>query len=366
MFWPVLEIRNLSKTFVNSEKPVLDGLNLTIQKGEFFSLLGPSGCGKTTLLRMIAGFEHQDMGEIRLDGHLLSRESTPRERPFNIVFQKYALFPHLSVFDNMAFGLRAKKISEVEVRARVNEMLDMTRLKGFEDRYPTTLSGGQAQRVAVARALVNKPRILLLDEPLSALDMKMRAHMQKELRELQQQLGLTFIYVTHDQEEAFALSDRIAVMNGGKIEQVDRPQALYDDPQSLFVARFVGNISEIGYQSSPKKDGSYVQVTCGGLGICGKPQRLFQTEKLVIVRPERIDLDIGRDFPSHYNRVKGKVLRTVFRGTYVELEVMLNDQIKLNALIPPHEIEKNKVREGDVVPLSFDPEDTIVFMEVSS
>ncbi|GIL18027.1 MAG: spermidine/putrescine import ATP-binding protein PotA [Oligoflexia bacterium] len=317
---------------------------------------------------MIAGFEHQDQGEIILDGVPLSRDSSPRERPFNIVFQKYALFPHMSVFDNIAFGLRAKKVPETQVKTQVHEMLQLTKLVGFESRLPTTLSGGQAQRVAVARALVNKPRILLLDEPLSALDLKMRAHMQKEIRDLQQQLGLTFIYVTHDQEEAFALSDRIAVMNEGRIEQVDQPLALYDEPKSLFVARFVGNITEIPTQQITESEGPFVQILSHGLQLKGKPQKIQKTQKnaelanMAIIRPERIDLEIGREVPPYYNRLKGKVVRSVFRGTYVEIEIQISDGLRLQALIPPHEVEKNKIKEGDLIPLCFDPEDTIVFM----
>lgn len=232
----MLELLNIGKSF--SSQTALKGINLSIAEGEFFSLLGPSGCGKTTLLRIIAGLESASQGQILLDGHRVEHLSA-QKRPFNMVFQRYALFPHLTVGENIAYGLRLKSLSKDQIEAKVAEVLALVDMAEFRDRKPETLSGGQSQRVAVARALVNEPRILLLDEPLSALDQKMREHMQKELRALQKKLGLTFICVTHDQEEALALSDRIGIMNRGVLEQVSSPRDIYENPESIFASQFI-------------------------------------------------------------------------------------------------------------------------------
>ncbi len=223
------------------------GVTLSIGEGEFFSLLGPSGCGKTTTLRMIAGFVEPDAGRILLHGSDVT-SVPPNRRPVNMVFQQYALFPHMSIYDNVAFGLSVKRVPRRDHRERVNEMLRVVALEGFEHRRPRELSGGQQQRVALARALVNRPAALLLDEPLGALDVKLRRHMQLELKRIQHELGTTFVYVTHDQEEALAMSDRIAVMNGGLVEQVGTPREIYETPASAFVADFVGtvNVLDIG------------------------------------------------------------------------------------------------------------------------
>jgi len=227
----LLEIVDIDKAVEG--QIILNKINLSVNEGEFFSLLGSSGCGKTTLLRLIAGLDKPSSGEIRLDNKRIDN-LPPQHRPTKMVFQKYALFPHMTAIDNVAFGLRLRKLPEAQVREKSMNALDMFGLKNFAGRKPETLSGGQQQRVAVARALVNEPRVLLLDEPLSALDQKMREHMQTELRALQKRLGLTFIYVTHDQEEAMILSDRIAVMNAGRLEQVSTPRDLFEKPASLF------------------------------------------------------------------------------------------------------------------------------------
>ena len=225
----------------------VDGVTLSIGEGEFFSLLGPSGCGKTTTLRMIAGFIEPDGGRILLHGSDVT-SVPPNRRPVNMVFQQYALFPHMSIYDNVAFGLSVKRVPRRDHRERVNEILRVVALEGFERRRPRELSGGQQQRVALARALVNRPAALLLDEPLGALDVKLRRHMQLELKRIQHELGTTFVYVTHDQEEALAMSDRIAVMNGGQVEQVGTPREIYETPASAFVADFVGtvNVLDVG------------------------------------------------------------------------------------------------------------------------
>lgn len=232
----MLELLNIGKSF--GSQTTLNGINLFIEEGEFFSLLGPSGCGKTTLLRIIAGLETATKGQILLDGKRVD-ELPAQKRPFNMVFQRHALFPHLTVGENIAYGLKLKSLSKDKIEAKVAEVLALVDMAEFRERKPETLSGGQSQRVAVARALVNEPKVLLLDEPLSALDQKMREHMQKELRALQRKLGLTFICVTHDQEEAMALSDRIAIMNHGNLEQVSSPREIFENPSTIFASQFI-------------------------------------------------------------------------------------------------------------------------------
>lgn len=241
----MLELIDIAKTFAN--QPVLRSVRLQINRGEFFALLGPSGCGKTTLLRTIAGLDQPDSGEILVDGKKI--HNLPAHlRPCHTVFQSYALFPHMNVYDNIAFPLRVGKHSKSDVHARVMETLDLVELRSHEHRDVTTLSGGQQQRVALARALAGRPELLLLDEPLSALDFKLRQNMRQELRKLQQKLGLTFVFVTHDQDEALSLADRVAVMNKGNIEQVDKPEVIYQKPSSQFVADFVGRVNQLSLE----------------------------------------------------------------------------------------------------------------------
>src|SRR6185369_6069756 len=232
-----IALEGVSKRFGKHE--AVRDVSLSIREGEFFSLLGPSGCGKTTTLRMIAGFEVPDAGRIYLQGEDVTSLFSNR-RPVNMVFQQYALFPHMSIYDNVAFGLRLKRVPKTELRTRVQEMLEVVSLQGFERRRPRQLSGGQQQRVALARALVNRPAALLLDEPLGALDLKLRREMQFELKRIQKSTGTTFVYVTHDQEEALTMSDRIAVMDGGRVEQLADPKTLYEQPRTSFVADFIG------------------------------------------------------------------------------------------------------------------------------
>lgn len=233
----IIKIQHLSKSF--GDKKVLDDINLDIRRGEFVTLLGPSGCGKTTLLRILAGFAAADEGVVVMNGQDLTGVP-PYKRPLNTVFQRYALFPHLDVYDNVTFGLKIQKIPEKQIDERVHRALKLVSMTGYEDRDVNSLSGGQQQRIAIARALVNRPQVLLLDEPLSALDLKMRKDMQIELKEMHQELGITFIYVTHDQEEALTLSDTIVVMNDGKIQQIGSPMDIYNEPQNCFVANFIG------------------------------------------------------------------------------------------------------------------------------
>src|SRR5438874_2573563 len=272
--------------------PAVDDVTLEIGEGEFFSLLGPSGCGKTTTLRMVAGFELPDAGRIVLKGSDVT-EVPANRRPVNMVFQQYALFPHMSVYDNVAFGLKVKRVPRAEHRERVQEMLRVVSLEGLDRRRARQLSGGQQQRVALARALVNRPAALLLDEPLGALDVKLRKQMQLELKRIQTELGTTFVYVTHDQEEALAMSDRIAVMNGGRVEQVGSPREIYEHPSTAFVADFIGSLNAIelkveelvgGYAVMRLGDSERIVVRVGAGHRTGESLR-------VAVRPERVQIE---------------------------------------------------------------------------
>jgi ABC-type Fe3+/spermidine/putrescine transport system ATPase subunit len=238
----IVELRGVTRRF--GDVVAVEALDLEVTTGEFLSLLGPSGCGKTTTLRLIAGFELPDAGEVRIDGRDVAR-LPPYRRPVNTVFQSYALFPHLSVLDNVAYGLKQRGVGRTARRDRARELLELVRLQGVERRRPRELSGGQQQRVALARALVLEPKVLLLDEPLGALDLQVRKELQIELKRIQESVGITFVYVTHDQEEALAMSDRVAVMHGGRIEQLGRPQEIYDTPATEFVARFIGETNFI-------------------------------------------------------------------------------------------------------------------------
>lgn len=274
----------------------VDGVSLSIAKGETFSLLGPSGCGKTTLLRLAAGFEKPDQGRILLDGEDIT-DLPPEKRPVNTVFQSYALFPHLNVRENIGFGLRIAGHSKERVRQEVDAMLSLTQLTEHADKRPAMLSGGQRQRVAIARALVNKPRVLLLDEPLAALDLKLRQHMLGELRRLHEEVGITFIYVTHDQDEALSLSDRIGVMNRGKLAQVGAPEELYERPENRFVASFIGDANFLPAKVTRVLDGNRCEVTVDGVGeftsSMGVPCAVGKLLDLSL-RPERISLSLER------------------------------------------------------------------------
>jgi spermidine/putrescine transport system ATP-binding protein len=296
-------------------------VTIAIGEGEFFSLLGPSGCGKTTTLRMIAGFEVPDEGRIVLQGRDVTSVSANR-RPLNMVFQQYALFPHMSIYDNVAFGLKVKGVPRSEHRGRIQEMLRIVALEGFESRRPRQLSGGQQQRVALARALVNRPAALLLDEPLGALDVKLRKHMQLELKRIQHELGTTFVYVTHDQEEALAMSDRIAVMNRGRVEQIGGPREIYEHPQSAFVADFIGSLNALelrvdeivgGYAVMRLGDGDRIVVSVDAGIHTGDTFR-------VAVRPERVQVGPrGSVTPDGGSRLEGTISELVYLGMYTQL-----------------------------------------------
>ena len=307
-----VELVNVTKGFANHL--AVKNISMEIRQGEFFSMLGPSGCGKTTTLRMIAGFEYPTSGVIRLLGQNVEQQP-PHRRNVNMVFQNYALFPHMTVFDNVAFGLAVKRVPRKEIQARVSEALEMVRLPGMERRKPTQLSGGQQQRVALARALVNRPAVLLLDEPLGALDLKLRKEMQLELKRLQREVGITFIYVTHDQEEALTMSDRIAVMNHGEVLQVDPPTVLYDRPANRFIAGFIGmtNFLEGRYSAS---DGKLATVTIEDIGEFRAPyiDGLTTNQAVTLaVRPERMWLTEISDRPAE-NKVRGTVEDIIYIG----------------------------------------------------
>jgi spermidine/putrescine transport system ATP-binding protein len=307
------------------------GLNLRMPAGEFFSLLGPSGCGKTTTLRMIAGFERPDEGQILLDGEDMA-QTPPHKRNVNTVFQSYALFPHLSVADNVAFGLRYKDVSKEDIKRRVGETLELVQLTGFEKRRPGQLSGGQQQRVALARALVLNPAVLLLDEPLGALDAKLRKRLQIELKALQEEVGITFIYVTHDQEEALTMSDRIAVMSQGRVEQVGGPKEIYEEPATTYVADFLGVSNLMGAKAAGSAQGGCA-VKLGEFDlIAGKGDPSSTGDVKVTIRPERVVLEESGS--TGENRVPGMVERTVYVGSIMQILVNLANGSQIQAWVP--------------------------------
>jgi spermidine/putrescine transport system ATP-binding protein len=312
---PQVDVRLVDVTKKFGDQVAVDQINLEVEDGEFFSLLGPSGCGKTTTLRMIGGFEQPTSGLIELQGQDVTW-LPPFKRNVNTVFQNYALFPHLSIFENVAFGLRRKGVKGNEVKSRVAEMLRLVELPGFENRKPTQISGGQAQRVALARALINRPAVLLLDEPLGALDLKLRKQMQVELKRIQQEVGITFIYVTHDQEEAMTMSDRIAVMNLGHYEQLGDPEVLYERPMTRFVAGFLG-VSNLLPASIVGRDGAYATAKLTGDATIRVPSALVDGHEHVSigVRPEKIRLsEPSADSPGGHNRLGGVVRDASYLG----------------------------------------------------
>ncbi len=294
---------------------VLKDIDLYIRDGEFITLLGPSGCGKTTTLRLIAGFAVPDEGRVLIDGKDV-KDVPPYRRQVNTVFQKYALFPHLNVYDNIAFGLKIQKLPKQEIETRVKEMLELVNLKGFEKRWIEQLSGGQQQRVAIARALVNRPRVLLLDEPLGALDLKLRKEMQIELKRMQQRLGITFIYVTHDQEEALTMSDTVVVMNEGIIQQIGTPMDIYNEPKNVFVAKFIGQSNIIpGTMLEDYRVRFHDRVfPCVDAGF--KPNEKVD----VVIRPEDIDI-----YKPGKGRLEGEIKSVLFMGVHYDIQVDTGD-----------------------------------------
>jgi spermidine/putrescine transport system ATP-binding protein len=313
-----IELVELRKTF--SDVVAVDGIELKIDGGEFFSLLGPSGCGKTTTLRLIAGFERPDAGSILLDGADMAA-TPPHKRKVNTVFQSYALFPHLDVFDNVAFGLRRHKVKGSEVKERVAKVLDAVRLGGLERRRPVQLSGGQQQRVALARALVLNPSVLLLDEPLGALDAKLRKALQIELKTIQEAFGITFVYVTHDQEEALTMSDRIAVMSDGHVEQVATPSEMYEEPRTAFVADFLGVSNLMSVRVDADGDGA-CRALLGDFSLRAlRGELATRGESRAVIRPERVRVEPYES--TGENRVPGMIERVVYLGSSEQLVIRL-------------------------------------------
>ncbi len=341
----LIQLKGISKAF--DGETVLDNMDLEIHDKEFITLLGPSGCGKTTTLRIIGGFETPDTGDVYFDGKRIN-DVPPYERQVNTVFQRYALFPHLNVFDNIAFGLRLRKRPDEEIKTKVKEMLAMVNLRGFERRRVSTLSGGQQQRVAIARALINQPKVLLLDEPLSALDLKLRKDMQNELKNIQHQTGITFIYVTHDQEEALSMSDTVVVMENGHIQQIGTPTDIYNEPVNAFVADFIGESNIVdGVMLSDKRAkfaGHVFDCVDGGFAPNEQVDVVIRPEDVDVVSPER-------------GMLRGLVTGVTFRGVHYEIIV---DVAGFKWMIQTTDY----VGEGETIGLSIDP-DAIHIMKKS-
>ncbi|MGZ4682188.1 MAG: ABC transporter ATP-binding protein [Acidimicrobiales bacterium] len=342
----MIEIDHVTKRF--DDYVAVDDAHFSIASGEFFSMLGPSGCGKTTTLRMIAGFETPTEGAIRLDGLDVSK-IPPYKRNVNTVFQQYALFPHMNVFDNVAFGPRSQKVDKGEVTRRVNELLEVVRLSDFANRKPGQLSGGQQQRVALARALVNFPKALLLDEPLGALDLKLRHAMQFELKRIQREVGITFIYVTHDQEEALTMSDRIAVMSDGNVEQIGTPNEIYDSPATVFVAGFIGQ-ANLWPCRVDTRSGSLATVTALGTKLsagCNIDGIAAGQSATLMVRPERLQIT-STEPAAGGTHIAGTVSDLTFQGPVVRLVVTAADGAQVLAHVG-HDSDLPLLRPGDHV-----------------
>ncbi len=351
---PQLRLEGVTKRF--GSVVAVDDVNLGIEHGEVMSILGPSGCGKTTTLRLIAGFLKPDKGRILMGGSDVT-DLPPEKRNVGMVFQNYALWPHMTVYDNIAFGLKIRKMPKEEIRRKVREVLELVRLEGFESRYPPQLSGGQQQRVALARALALEPQVLLMDEPLSNLDAKLREEMRFEVRELQKKLSITTVYVTHDQAEALAISDRIAIMNKGKIVQVGSPSEIYDNPANQFVASFIG-ISNFIEGELEAVEGGYgvVRLESGSRVTCRLSSRLLEEGKpsgrvLIVVRPENIEL-AGRDSE---NVLEVRVTRKIYLGNVVDYRVDL-DGAELRLLLPP----EKSLGLGERVRISLNPQKSVI------
>jgi spermidine/putrescine transport system ATP-binding protein len=359
---PSVELCNVTKRF--GELAAVDDLSLRLGQGEFFTLLGPSGCGKTTTLRMIAGFERPDAGEIRIEGEDVA-QLPPHKRPTNTVFQSYALFPHLNVEANVGFGLKRKKVGKDEIAERVRAELERVGLASHAKRKPSQLSGGMQQRVALARALVNLPKVLLLDEPLGALDLKLRKGLQVELKRIQREVGITFVYVTHDQEEALTMSDRIAVMNRGRIEQVAPPEDVYERPATTFVAGFIGvsNLMPakvVGSGRVQLHSGPEIATTTDGLAN--------GEECAAVVRPEKLQVSPVGEGPSAGNgspRLEGVVESSLYLGTATQIVVGLGGDVRMTVLVPnASEAERQRLPGGGArVELSWEPEHMHVVRE---
>lgn len=352
----IVKIDNVNKKY--GENIIVNNLNMEIKKGEFLTLLGPSGCGKTTTLRMIAGFETPTNGNIYVEGQEI-QNTEPYDREVNTVFQNYALFPHMNIYDNVAFGLSIKRVKKEEIKKRVMEMLELVQLIGYENRKPDQLSGGQKQRVAIARALINRPKVLLLDEPLGALDLKLRKQMQFELKRLQRKLGITFIYVTHDQEEALTMSDRIAIMYGGNLEQIGTPREIYERPVSKFVADFIGE-SNIFYGVTSINEANIASVKVENGEVSVTAEQLKENEIIyVLVRPE--DIKISNKQVEGFT-VEGIIKEHVYIGNVSKTIISLPEgmEIKMNT-----STKSNLSEVGSKVYVYWEKEDAVVIKSPS-
>lgn len=347
-----LELKNIRKSF-SKDETVLKEISLSIGKGEFITLLGSSGCGKTTTLRIIAGLEMPDSGQVFLDGRDVTA-LPPEARDVNTVFQNYALFPHMTVADNIGYGLKLRKVPKAEIKKRVSQMLELVQLPGYEKRKPSELSGGQRQRVAIARSLINNPKVLLLDEPLGALDLQLRRTMQLELKKLQKKLGITFIYITHDQEEAINMSDRIAVMNHGQIEQIGTPDEIYNHPETSYVAAFVGNANILkGVVTETGKDLVSVQIGNDTVSVLAPEDKPKKGENVTIaIRSENIILN-----EKVSSGLKAKVLEKNFAGGQLRVTLGLADGTRLIASRYGIDVT---VEEGQQVSWGFHPSSAVL------
>lgn len=349
----MVELQNVSKVFGNFT--ALQEVSFEIREGEFMTFLGPSGCGKTTCLRLISGFDTPTTGQVLIGGKDVTFDP-PYRRDVNQVFQSYALFPHLSIYENIAFGLRMKKVAGGEVKRRVDRVVEMTSLRDFVDRKPAQLSGGQRQRVALARAIVCEPKVLLLDEPLSALDAKLRGQMRVELKQLQKKLGITFIFVTHDQEEALTMSDRVAVLSAGRIEQIGTVNEIYYKPATRFVATFIGETNIVEATILGHNQGLIRCRLEGGLELDVKDSPRAQAEKVLLsLRPEKIRL--SRTQPEGCNTFPGRVSAEIFKGAVDDITVTVQGGLELGALLTNDGQEEFNFHEGESVFCRIQPED---------
>jgi spermidine/putrescine transport system ATP-binding protein len=358
---PEVDVRLERVTKRFGDVVAVDDLSLDIAEGEFFSMLGPSGCGKTTTLRMIGGFEDPSLGTVYLGGRDVT-DLPPYRRDVNTVFQSYALFPHLNVMENVAFGLRRKKVDKGDIKTRVTDAMRLVDLVGFEDRKPAQMSGGQQQRVALARALVNHPKVLLLDEPLGALDLKLRKQMQLELKRIQQEVGITFIYVTHDQEEAMTMSNRIAVMRLGRIEQLGEPQIVYENPSTEFVASFLGasNLLEGELKDGSSNGEATVLLTAGhAVRLPSARVPSHSSNRLKVgVRPEKISIAReGAEVPNGHNSVNGRVTMSTYIGVSHQYKVEAAGGTEVTVYVQNLGAERSP-GQGEQVVLSWKPEHT--------
>jgi spermidine/putrescine transport system ATP-binding protein len=353
---PILEIQNVSKQF--DDHLIVNNISLSIEKGEFFTLLGPSGCGKTTLLRMIAGLNIPDSGKIILEGQDITT-MPPEDRPLHTIFQSYALFPHMTVFENVAFPLKMANWDKAKIQLQVEELLDDVQLTKFAKRYPHELSGGQRQRVAIARSLVDRPKLLLLDEPLSALDATLREHMHIELVKLQEETGITFVYVTHDQQEAMALSSRMAVMNFGEIEQLDLPQAVYTRPKTYFVADFLGKCNLLPAEILAKNGHTLRLLVSNHLEFDTSQDNAdafnVGQKGYYAIRPEKINANRQNQYDDLFSQ-NAKVKGYYYYGNSTLYEFLINGEIKVQAMLSNSKNQTIKFfEEDDDVVISFDP-----------